>query len=291
MITKKEKIKNYYQQSIKLNLGDIDKILHAAGVEQNKYLDEFKKLFIKSSSNIVGKWDDGKKYIRTEYVMEMFGKSYPGRFLMSSVMMDSMINILDDLYDENLTRDERKMYLIEYLRVVAIFNMLGHSERLQKSIGNYFDKLITLAVAEQAILKEIEKAKSMKKIVKLSNKLLLMRSHDIDIFVQMVLEDKSVNYLSLLDCARCFRSINLLKKDILDLQHDIDNDQPTLVTNLRSRADFNFKVYVGELTDYFKKMLIKKKKYIKNDYKLIYNNLMKMFDNESNVLFEILKTN
>lgn len=282
-------IVKYYKSTIKQNLGDILEILQSVGVDSEKYIGQYSEIFDSSSDYIVDKWNKGKKYIRTEFVMGIFGDLYPRKVLPVSIMIDSMINILDDLFDEQLTRDDRKIYILEYLRVYAVYSTLPQSEKIRKCVGSYFDKLITLAIAEQDILREAEKTDNLDILLELSTKLLLIRARDIDIFVQVVLDRRNINDLSILDSARYFRSLNLLKKDILDFDHDIKNDQQTLVTYVRSKKELVFENYIKSIIEYFKRLFADEEKRCKKDCVKAYENLKEMIDEESDKLLELAK--
>ena len=143
-----------YEKSVSTNLSDIKKIL---GVRTQKFnnISDYRNLLITSSKSMVIKWKSNKKYLRTEFVLRAFVELYPVKLIEQSIMVDAMINILDDLLDSNLDKQDKMLYILEYLRVFSIYNFSLPSLRVQKVMGNYFDKLITLAVAEFNYQEEI----------------------------------------------------------------------------------------------------------------------------------------
>jgi hypothetical protein len=209
----------------------------------------YRDILEKSSGLITSKWRKQEKYIRTEFVMEAFSASYPSKVTSLSVSIDSMINILDDLLDESLSRDVKVLYILEYLRVFSLYCDKTPGSSVELQMSQYFNKLITLAIAEKTFMNQVKKENKINNIVELSKDLLLIRAHDIDIFVEIVLDFGNfiIRKENLLPVARCFRAVNILKKDILDIQHDKKQKQETLMTYLSSKKSFDFLNCLEEL--------------------------------------------
>ncbi len=168
-----------------------------------------------------------------------------------------MVNMLDDLLDESLEKKEKSEYVIEFLRIFSLFNKERPPERISDFLFQYFNKLITLAIAENFYQKEIKHEKDINKIVITSADLLICRGMDIDIFNEIALfgyknhrTEKTIK-----DIARIFRAINILKKDIKDIEHDKKNKINTAVTLIYSRNDIDFSFYINSVLRLFTKKI------------------------------------
>ncbi len=234
-----------YEKSVSTNLSDIKKIL---GVRTQKFnnISDYRNLLITSSKSMVIKWKSNKKYLRTEFVLRAFVELYPVKLIEQSIMVDAMINILDDLLDSNLDKQDKMLYILEYLRVFSIYNFSLPSLRVQKVMGNYFDKLITLAVAEFNYQEEIVNENIFDKKIQLSTELLLMRAMDIDVFVQIPLtkENLDIETNTISAASKVFRAGNILKKDLLDIDIDKKQGQATLITYIYDKHTRDMKGYI-----------------------------------------------
>lgn len=206
-----------------------------------------------NANKMVGKWKKGEKYVRTEFVLEAFGSEYPEEVLPISIFVDSMINILDDLLDEDLSKEDKIFYILEYLRVFSLYSGQFPSKEIQQRVSLYFMKVITLAVAERVHLGLVENESDIRKISDLSSDLLITRAMDIDVFVDIVFVIEGLEIDENVQVAgRCFRALNILKKDLLDLEHDLSGGQETLVTLVYKNQDMNNSEYLACVVESFK---------------------------------------
>lgn len=248
----KKELVNAYLEKANDNLADIRQAFETLGIDHKNYLSKYKKILAQSAEYVSSRWLRGEKYTRTEFVLRAFGPKYPEEVLSISLSMDAMINILDDLLDENLDPEIKKLFVIEYLRVFASYNVMISNLSTNKNVSVYFNKLIMLAVFENEILNEFSQAYSIKKMVPMALKLSLSRAQDIDIFVQLATEKMKISNNKkdqLMRSARHFRAMNILKKDILDIEHDNKNGQKTLVTVAKSRGVKFFREFIRALCD------------------------------------------
>lgn len=169
-------------------------------------------------------------------------------------MQDAMVNILDDLLDETLSKNEKVLYILEYLRTYSVFISSIKDSAFFPSLSRYFNELIALAVAENVYLKKILSEQNEDRIVKYSTELLDLRSFDIDVFVEIgLIGNQSVSEKKLIiEIARDFRALNILKKDIKDLKHDLSNRQQTLVTVFKAIGTDSFKKYILRIVKGYK---------------------------------------
>lgn len=228
------------------NLRDIEKILASHNMRSQEFLSEYENALELSSRQIIDKWSTGRKYARTLFTMRAFDDLYPDKVLELSIMVDVMVNILDDFYDEIMSKEERALNLIEFLRVFSKFNQAVQVEKVREPLSLYYNKLISLALAEKIFAKAIAEENELETVVKLSVKLLLFRGMDMDIFNEIAVagHEEITEEKEIIKVGRIFRAINILKKDIEDIEYDKKNNLDSVVINVIEREEFNFEEYV-----------------------------------------------
>ncbi|MCD4694386.1 hypothetical protein K8R62_03445 [bacterium] len=278
-----------YKQNIKRNINDIEEVLDNLKINDKISISIYEKMLTQSVNQVTDKWESGKKYCRTHFIQEAFGKKYPEKLSEISLLIDSMVNILDDFFDENLNKETRGQMLIEYLRIFSLFNYSFLNKKIQLSLGKYFNQLITLALAEDLYQNRILKNSNFEDIINDSVELLLCRGMDIDIFIEIALMDCKNRDTGekIKKIARVFRAINIFKKDIKDINHDKKNNINTVtITILDKKIDFS--KYSNDLI----KSLISNIDFEKEDtkdqnYGFIFNNFTKMINAEKREIFRI----
>jgi len=248
---KKNDLIEIYKKEIDKNVSEIALYLTESGIYEEKVMEIYRKSLQLSSNNIASKWVSGGKYLRTEFALEAFGRCYPKSLVEFSLKVDAMINILDDLFDESLSKEEKGIYILEYLRVFSLFCLSKSNRKFNREIGRYFNKLITLALAEGFLLEKIKNTPNPGEVVEISEVLLKLRGYDIDIFVEIALSGSKdlKQSFGIKKTFRFFRAMNILKKDILDIKHDKKFKQETVVTYLLERDGFDFSNYIEKLTN------------------------------------------
>ena len=254
-----------YEKSVEENLKDIRSVLEQLGMLNPELEKTYEQVLTMTSQNITGKWQAGRKYARTYFSKKAFSKYYPEEYLKLSLCIDAMVNILDDIYDENMNKETRGLYLVEFLRISSLYNLNKLTKNIQAAVGHYFNQLITLAVAEGVYFKMIENEKELDKMVKLSADLLLCRAQDIDIFNEIALINcKESEKEKIKTIGRIFRAINILKKDVADIEYDKSNNMISVVTHMSDRMDVKFSEYLKELTNYLLEKAIQEKSLLKD---------------------------
>ncbi len=250
-----KKITSIYKKSINENLKEINFILRKLKINDQNIFLSCERFLNLSADNIINKWLSGTKYCRTYFVQKAFGKIYPTKYLQLSLSIDAMVNILDDLLDELLDKKEKSKYVIEFLRIFSIYNKEHPSKIISELFFEYLNKLIALAIAEDFYQKMISREENIDKIITSSVDLLICRGMDIDIFNKIaLLENKGIKKKKVVeDMGRIFRAVNILKKDIKDIEHDEKNNIKTMITLVRSRRDINFLFYITGILDLFTK--------------------------------------
>jgi len=244
-----EKNIKIYETSIDKNIKTIEKTLKKFGVKDVP-IEMYKGVLSDTSSMVINKWETGRKYTRTAFTQRAFDKKYPTKNLEISLAADAMVNLLDDLLDEKLSDKEKELYVVEFLRVFAIYSK-NNIPSLNNWMGDYMNKLITLAIAEQVYQNQILKEKELKELAQKSKELLTCRGVDIEIFVQIALSTHKASnnvFDKMLNIARIFRGMNILKKDIHDIEHDIKIGNKTAVLLVLNKKNISFREYADELT-------------------------------------------
>lgn len=223
--------------------------LHASTVSDNvKYLLEFEKKLSKdsnlneafsnyltlSSKSFTEKWNAEKKHLRTKYAIQAI-PDYPKNITILSVSIDSIINALDDLLDENLTKDEKALYIVEMIRVMSLKSLFNLSKDMAMAISNYFNKILLVAISEAVYTQVFEDEKDIMERFNCGALSYKSRSVDVDIFfdiplIELGYSKKDID--TIMKAARSFRMVNLARKDLLDFEHDKENQNFNLLIML-----------------------------------------------------------
>jgi len=282
------KIISYYDDSVHDNLKMIDKILISdIGLNDPYLMELFNKVLQSSKNGLIEKWKSGKKYLRTLSVIKAFPK-YPMNSLNLSISIDAMINIFDDLFDENLEKHIKNFYLVEIFRMLANYHYQEFDENLRFYVGNYFNKLIMIALLERHFYDLIKIGKKDDYLLKNAAHVYDVRSLDIDIFVEIPLMASNIIQFKddLLKVARIFRALELIKKDFLDVEYDLENGQETLFTMFWNRK-IDLRNLISKLTDLY---LERAKNIVCSEYsKIIVDNFILMSESEANEIKEYIK--
>lgn len=232
------------------------------------------------------KWISGKKYLRTYYAFKCI-EDYPLDVLALSIAIDSIINALDDLLDENLKIEEKVSYICILIENLSLMFSKNLNEMFNKEINEYFSKILSIAVGEQIYQTKIKKSRSKKELFINIHKYYKIRSLDIDIYFTLPLTNKGYKQnevKNIIQYARIFRIINLFLKDLKDLKHDLTQNIFTPVTYLyqKNKKELLFSFY-QHLKDIYKKEINRK---YRNQIKY---NISKMLLTEMQILEDALK--
>lgn len=250
-----EEIITFYKDDLKKSLNEIEKILKEKNVDNFGVGTYCENILSLSCDNITNKWRNGKKYLRTLFVQEAFSNFYPKNITKLSIYIDAIVNILDDLFDEEMSNEQKSLYILEFLKVFSLYNYEHPQKEVQICFGNYFNKLISLASVENCFNDLINNENDINKIVNYSVKVLNCRSMDIDIFNELVLlnsdlynkeEEKKIK-----ESGRIFRAMNIMKKDIKDIKHDKETGQESVILKIYDNKDFDFQNYIFNVCNYY----------------------------------------
>jgi len=277
-----------YNDSVYNNLKIIDKIINSDMGLNDPYLMElFNKILHTSKNELIEKWRSGKKYLRTLTAIKAF-PDYSLDSLYLSISIDAIINILDDLLDENLEKQAKTIYIVEIIRTLANYHYQKSNEVLRHCIGTYFNKCIMIALLEKHFYGLLRNIKENDYLLKYSTYVYDIRSLDIDIFIEIpLLASNTIQFKDdVLKVARTYRALELIKKDMLDVEHDIDNGIDTIFTILENnKNDLYANVY--NLTELY---LERARNTTGSEYaNIIINNFISMSENKANEIKEHTK--
>jgi len=243
-----EYILQLYKETIGDNLSNLVK-------SDDLLFQQCKELLIASRNETTGKWSSGRKYIRTLPVVQAFSEYYPEGVLKISVYIDALVNNLDDLFDESLSKKERTFPIIEIFRTLGNFSRTELSPEERSVIGSYFDNIIVVATSEHHYYNFIKSVKEdVDKIIKYSIQLYDGRSLDMDVFVDLPavkLQWSEADKKNLRKNARAYRALNLIKKDIEDYEHDKAQENESIITLLSEDKEI-LKEVVNRLAQHYK---------------------------------------
>lgn len=283
-----DKIISRYRDSLNSNLENIRSVEFV-----NKEIEEgIRSVLTMSSENIIDAWVNKRKFCRTSFVMKAFGKFYPSEHILLSLSVDSIVNILDDLYDEDLDEKQKTLFIFELTRNLSLLS-LEKADKFNLCLGNYFNKLITLAVAENSIEKNLPEISSNQILFDTSVDLLSLRAMDIDFYCEVALKAYDAKTLvkeNILELCRVFRILNILKKDILDIEHDLKLGKKGIINEIvfiQKKMTLNDFIngIVKKIFSVYDKPL---KNIPKNDY--VISNFLTMIENERNeIVLSLIK--
>lgn len=209
--------------SIRKNLGRIAPIAKHNFKDTNAVA-TLERILEASASNLTSKWASGRKYARTSFAIEAF-PNYPQEIVELSLTLDAMINILDDLLDEEIGKEPKTLYIVEMIRVLALYNSQSLSRPMLQAVSDYFCEILCIATTEGTYAKSIESADSFKNLVDSAIRLYDCLSLDFNIFVRLPLlktcpEDSTRKMEQIVELGKILRALTLIKKDLKDIEYD-----------------------------------------------------------------------
>ena len=278
-----EKIVESYEKTIDIVVDELRVLLSELGIENKQVLEEIKNILIISTKNITTKWANGKKFVRTYFAKKAIPE-YPEEVFNLSISIDAMINILDDLYDEILDKQAKALYVVELLRTISLFSSKKLNDKTQKAVHDYFNKIIIIAATEKIYTEMMKNEVDVQKNINFSYILYNLRSTDMDIFVEIPLiekfGDKDENISKI---ARIFRALNLIKKDIIDIEHDKENKIETVITLLLNKFGPDL---IKSIIKLYENDIEKIK--VSGENGIFFNNFIKMIDEEKQEIEKFL---
>jgi len=198
-----------------------------------------------SSKNIANMWKNGQKVCRTKYVMEAMEENYPTPILEISLVIDAIVNNLDELLDENLPKDKKSLHIFDLSKdigYVSSSNKLSSEQR--EMVGTFFRNKIPIVGGGEFYYTEL--IQGSPDDFTLWKKYYDSRIIDIDIFMELALSELGYKSEDTIRAARDFRAVNLIAKDIRDIEDDVENGIKTLFT-IAHQIDSDPKEYAKKI--------------------------------------------
>ncbi|RLF44826.1 MAG: hypothetical protein DRN17_03765 [Thermoplasmata archaeon] len=248
------KLTDLYSSTVKDNLKEIEVIVKQLQIIDTIPIEQFSNIFNKTSHNLVDKWNRGQKSLRTEIAFKII-PNYPTTVLKTSLTLDAMINLLDDILDELMEKEERGIYIIELIRVLAIFNQQNISTEVQNKVSEYFNKILCIAITEIIYKEKIKKSKDFNQRLHNSIQCYNYKSMDMDIFIELPLIEVFGNAKdmdTMVALGRVHRAVCIIKKDFKDLKHDIEQNTETPIVVLSEVGKEELMQYILQMMEFYK---------------------------------------
>lgn len=277
-------LEQVYLETVNSNLLELEHILEQIGIT-NIPIDQFREILLTSSKNLTSQWHTGRKVIRTG-IAKVLIPGYPDNVLRLSLSVDAMINLLDDLLDEIMEKEQTAMYILEIVRIFAIFNQLEAPPQLQRKIASYFNKCIGIVIPEIIYKEKIKAAEDFEQKVGISFQCYNAKSMVMDIFMELPLielfDDRNVD--KIVEFARIHRAVALINKDFNDLEHDKFNETETPLVLLSYEGEENLKRYMLTLMELYQKRAAKFISSETRDFEKIISNIQSLVAQEIDVV-------
>jgi len=277
-----EHIIKMYGESIEDDLANLEKI--------DPYIIQQCETLLKTSQyKTTQNWVLGKKTIRTLHVAQAFSENYPEDILRTSIEIDAIVNHLDDLFDEKLDKKNKVPPIIEIFRLLANSYRIDLNREMKSAISKYYDNIVVVAASEGYYYDLIKSSRDVNEMFEYSKSLYDCRSLDMDVFVELPairLHADADELTNLKKIARAYRSLNLIKKDMKDYEHDIKNENETIITLLSERK-LELEDVIKRLSRHY--MKISNDVPIKGKFSLVIANFRSMIKRENRDLESTLR--
>lgn len=239
-----------YLSMVELNLSGIDDTVH-----ENDDQTPLEQMIRRAAGNLTEKWRRGRKTLRTEVAYRAL-RGYPDLTLNTSLTLDAMINLLDDIYDEALGKEEMALYIVELIRTIANMNHLVEDEK-RATMERYFNKILVIAFSEMYYRTRIKESVSYEEKLLSVIKCYEVKSTDMDVFIELPLrakglDDETTSRYTLL--GRVHRAVSIIVKDLDDLEHDVEAGEETPVVLLFRESDGSAKRVLDDCVKHFEDM-------------------------------------
>lgn len=243
-----------YVSTIGDNLAEIEVFMDELGIKDAVSLEQFEGVFSLAANDLAGRWNEGTKTLRTTMAYGMI-PGYPESVLLTSITVDSFVNLIDDVFDEVTTKQERAPFVIEMIRVLSVLNGQGISKETHLGISRYFNKLLCIGVPEMAFTARIKSSRKFGERLGFSIQCYDCKRLDIDFFFELPLLEMGFGEKDtgeMLRLARIFRAVHLIKKDFKDIKHDSENGTETPLVILSEEGSLLGK-YMDSLIGHYEK--------------------------------------
>lgn len=203
-----------------------------------------------SAENILKKtvedWKNSRKTLRTiptlELLEEKFSKEIDEKLVKALTALDLQINTLDDIVD---TKDPEKEERIKMATQAAYSPLLlqqnlDEKEEIIQTLSRYYYQTLQTTKIEGKKLEELKRAGKDQKIIEAAEQSYQYRARDIEIFGEVVgsyLELEEEKKGELIAELKDLRAIEILWKDLRDIERDIQDEDPTPIIVLMEKFE------------------------------------------------------
>jgi len=278
----KKALIDVYAKILRQDIGSVSEILNKHRHDRS-IADFSEQILTLASDQVVEKWLSDRKSLRTLVAYRSI-TDYPSETIGVSLLMDGLINILDDLFDEKLGDEAIKLFIVEMIRVLS--GLFRTDSRFSVQIADYLQHILCIAVSEHFYREEIKNATAFDDRVRFSIKCYEAKGFVIDIFFRIPLTSLNIgNMGAIVNYARLHRSLHLLRKDIIDIEHDRINDTETPVSILKAKDGDRFRLYVDAIAE---GLSFEDVRFDSTDSRMIADNLRSSIETERKELSELL---
>ncbi len=251
-LDQRRKLGQVYTSTVNDNLEGIEDILKEVQAQGSVPIEQFAQILSVTSNNLATMWQTGRKTLRTQIAYEII-PDYPEHILKLSLAIDAITNLLDDLLDEVMSKEQRGLYILELVRVISL-TIAQLEPKFQIPVANYFNKGICIVIPEIAYTEQIKATNVFEERLYLASQCYKFKSLDMDIYIELPLIELCDNLAeveNIVRLARIHRAICLVKKDYGDLERDAENGTETPIAILAGEGETSLQKYINVLVNMF----------------------------------------
>lgn len=245
-------LSDLYLETVKENADLLTDLIKRSHLDNPGFEEEYASVLEASAENIVSKWRKHRKMLRTKVVCDVI-PDYPARILKQSLLLDAMVNILDDLYDEPLQKEVNSLYIIELLRTLALFNRDG-LRSYGDEVSDYLNKLLCIAILERTYMGKIQNSSTFDEVLRYSIECYDVKSMDVDIFIELPLLEMGVvaeQIAEVTGLLNVLRALHIIFKDLVDLEHDAFHGIETPIMIVSTKFGEESANFISKLVDHY----------------------------------------
>ena len=166
----------------------------------------------------------GRKRSRTDIVRRAFAHLYPENVESFSRLIDRFTDICDDLHDDHSMKIQEKQILIASVAHNLWEILESKSRERFEELALHLRRMIYIQAAEHELLEALKQTSGLSRLEEILLKNYLVRSMVLDVFTRVAAIDR-VGYTpeALVKAGRLYLAVDLLNKDIRDIEHDREN--------------------------------------------------------------------
>ena len=242
-----------YSTTLHKTQHQVTQILCQMNIEKSIDSSTFNTMVTDATQKLIEKWKNQAKTLRTAMVYQVI-PNYPDALLEPSLLLDAMINLLDDLYDEILSKDDLTHYVIEVLRILALFTPQKLTTHQQEHVTTYFTKILSIALLESIYIHKIHLASNSAEKIEYVIECYEIKSRDLDIFLELPLLEFDIRpkiLEKIVSFGHIYRALSIIIKDINDLDHDLKHHIKTPMVLLSQDTEKCFREQIDAVLNQY----------------------------------------